>query len=185
MEHPYHRFSELFAQLGLAADPQEIRRFLAAHAPLDPAVRLEDAPFWSPAQAALLREKLLEDADWAEVVDQLSAALRVPRIKVVCLCASWCGVCRDFVAHYAQTRDAVPGVTFDWRDVEDDVESLGDIDVANFPCVLIGVAGEPVFYGPITPQRATLERLLQNATDMPPLPPGQPDRQTLKELLAG
>jgi len=39
-------------------------------------VKIADAPFWTPAQAAFLREKLNEDADWAELVDQLSAALR-------------------------------------------------------------------------------------------------------------
>jgi Protein of unknown function (DUF2789) len=41
-------------------------------------VRLEDAPFWSPAQARLLREELAEDADWSEVIDRLSLALRRP-----------------------------------------------------------------------------------------------------------
>ncbi len=70
------RFTALFSQLGLADDPAGIAGFIRAHAPLDPAVRLEDAPFWTPAQASLLREELQEDADWAEVVDQLNAALR-------------------------------------------------------------------------------------------------------------
>jgi len=70
------RFTALFSQLGLADDPAGIAEFIRAHAPLDPAVRLEDAPFWTPAQASLLREELQEDAEWAEVVDQLNAALR-------------------------------------------------------------------------------------------------------------
>ena len=39
-------------------------------------VALADAPCWTPAQAAFLREEILEDADWAEVVDQLDARLR-------------------------------------------------------------------------------------------------------------
>lgn len=72
----HHRFSELFAQLGLPGDPDSIARFIAQHAPLPAAVRLEDAPCWTPAQAALLREQLQADADWAEVVDQLNLALR-------------------------------------------------------------------------------------------------------------
>ena len=41
-----------------------------------PGVRLPDASFWSPAQAAFLRDALAADSDWAEVVDALSAALR-------------------------------------------------------------------------------------------------------------
>lgn len=78
MEHPFHRFSELFTQLGLPADGDSVRRFIDSHAPLDSAVRIEEAPFWSPAQSALLREALLGDADWAPVVDQLNSALRQP-----------------------------------------------------------------------------------------------------------
>ena len=76
MEPTVHPFSELFAQLGLADDPASIRRFIADHAPLDDGLRLEEAPFWSPAQAQLLREERIEDADWAIVVDQLNLALR-------------------------------------------------------------------------------------------------------------
>ncbi len=76
MEHSYHRFSELFAQLGLPVDIGGIRQFIAQHSPLDAQVKLEDASFWSPAQATMLREEILRDADWAEVVDQLNAALR-------------------------------------------------------------------------------------------------------------
>ena len=71
-----HRFSALFAQLGLPNDPAGIAEFIRAHSPLDPAIRIEDAAFWTPAQASLLRDELLEDADWAEVVDQLNAVLR-------------------------------------------------------------------------------------------------------------
>ncbi|MBB2484175.1 DUF2789 family protein [Mitsuaria sp. WAJ17] len=50
--------------------------FLLNHSPLPATLRLEDAPCWSVAQAALLREELRADADWAELVDQLNAALR-------------------------------------------------------------------------------------------------------------
>jgi hypothetical protein len=76
MDKHFHRFAELFQQLGLPADADSIAGFLHRHAPLAPGVALADAPFWSAAQASLLRESLHADADWAEVVDQLSAALR-------------------------------------------------------------------------------------------------------------
>jgi hypothetical protein len=78
MSPHHHRFCELFAQLGLPSDVPGITAFIQRHAPLPSAVRLEDAPFWTPAQAALLRDELQEDADWAEVVDQLNLALREP-----------------------------------------------------------------------------------------------------------
>ncbi|MBH2037680.1 MAG: DUF2789 domain-containing protein [Pseudomonadales bacterium] len=76
MEPPYHRFTELFAQLGLPVDVVGIRQFIAQHSPLEAEVKLEDASFWSQAQATMLREEIFLDADWAEVVDQLNAALR-------------------------------------------------------------------------------------------------------------
>lgn len=76
METPNHRFSDLFAQLGLPCDVDGIARFLAAHAPLADGVRLADAPFWTLAQATFLREALLQDSDWADPIDHLSQALR-------------------------------------------------------------------------------------------------------------
>ncbi|NMG43600.1 DUF2789 family protein [Aromatoleum toluvorans] len=76
MEQPLHTMSNLFAQLGLPSDDSAIDRFIAAHAPLPCAVELAQAPFWTPQQAAFLAEELKEDADWAEIVDQLNARLR-------------------------------------------------------------------------------------------------------------
>lgn len=76
MSPHFHRFGELFEQLGLPADVPGIATFIQCHSPLHPATRLEDAAFWSPAQAALLREHLQDDSDWTGVVDRLNLALR-------------------------------------------------------------------------------------------------------------
>ena len=76
MNRSYHRFTELFLQLGLPSDVDGIKHFLENHSPLDPSIRLENAPFWTQAQSTLLRDEILQDADWAEVIDQLNAALR-------------------------------------------------------------------------------------------------------------
>jgi Protein of unknown function (DUF2789) len=71
-----HTLEDLFGQLGLASTPEDIRRFVTRHRPLAPGVRLADAAFWTPAQAQFLREEFTEDADWAEVVDQLNVMLQ-------------------------------------------------------------------------------------------------------------
>ncbi|WP_114652591.1 DUF2789 family protein [Polynucleobacter necessarius] len=90
MEKSFHPFSELFLQLGLpsdgnsikalidrhASDGNSIKALIDRHAPLDEAIELADAPFWTPSQARLLRDELLLDADWAEIVDQLNKDLR-------------------------------------------------------------------------------------------------------------
>ncbi|WP_192980332.1 DUF2789 domain-containing protein [Pseudomonas sp. EggHat1] len=75
MENPTHSLPALFKQLGLPDDATSINAFISTHSPLPATCSLADAPFWSPAQAALLREEILEDADWAEVVDQLNLRL--------------------------------------------------------------------------------------------------------------
>ena len=76
MDQPIHRFAQLFAQLGLPADNQAIAQFIATHSPLRSDIDLADAPFWTQGQTAFLKEEKLEDADWAELVDQLNLALR-------------------------------------------------------------------------------------------------------------
>lgn len=76
MELSNHTMSDLFAQLGLPSDEAAIESFIETHRPLGPGVPLSQAGFWTPAQASFLREEVLEDADWAEVIDALSAALR-------------------------------------------------------------------------------------------------------------
>ncbi|CAM5307740.1 DUF2789 domain-containing protein [Thauera mechernichensis] len=76
MDTGIHTLNDLFAQLGLPNSDAEINDFIRAHAPLPDFVKLADAPCWTPSQATFLREELAEDADWAELIDQLSAALR-------------------------------------------------------------------------------------------------------------
>jgi hypothetical protein len=49
---------------------------VAVHSPLKPELKLADAFFWTDSQKAFLREEILEDADWAEVVDELNLMLR-------------------------------------------------------------------------------------------------------------
>ena len=79
METPVHSLPALFKQLGLPDDAVSIDQFIASHSPLKPDLHLADAFFWSEAQRQLLRDELLEDADWAEVVDQLDVLLRKGR----------------------------------------------------------------------------------------------------------
>ena len=75
MERPVHSMNNLFAQLGEASDDAAIARFIETH-PLPDGLALHEAPFWKPAQAAFLREALMDDADWAEIADELSSELR-------------------------------------------------------------------------------------------------------------
>lgn len=75
MEASLHTLNHLFAQLGLPASDAEIDSFIHKHRHLAGYISLADAPYWTPAQATFLREEILKDADWAEVIDQLNARL--------------------------------------------------------------------------------------------------------------
>jgi hypothetical protein len=76
MDTNKHTLQTLFKQLGLASDEKAIASFIAEHKPLPDMVPLVQAEFWSLGQRAFLDESLKEDADWAEVVDQLDTLLR-------------------------------------------------------------------------------------------------------------
>lgn len=75
MEHPLHSMSNLFAQLGEANDALSIQRFIDSHRPVSGGVLLYEADFWSAAQASFLKDAWFDDADWAEVTDELNMAL--------------------------------------------------------------------------------------------------------------
>ena len=75
MEAPTHNLEGLFDQLGLDSSPAAIDGFIARHSPLDADLKMIDAPFWTPQQAAFLKQQLREDADWAPGVDELNLRL--------------------------------------------------------------------------------------------------------------
>lgn len=75
MEGFTHDMNSLFAQLGQASDDGSIARFIETHRPLNGDVQLHDAVFWTSAQAGFLQESILDDGEWAEIVDVLNAVL--------------------------------------------------------------------------------------------------------------
>ena len=87
-------------------------------------------------------------------------------VLVACLCAEWCGVCRDYRSSFEQVKAAIqleyPQAQFLWIDVEDEADLLHPLDVEDFPTLLIAVADTPRFFGPLTPQAQTLERMVRS-----------------------
>jgi thioredoxin 1 len=91
---------------------------------------------------------------------RMRAAARTPGTLVVCLCADWCGTCRDYRPVFDRAADLHPSMRFDWLDIEDDAELVGELDIETFPTVLIADAEGVVFFGPLLPQPDHLLRLL-------------------------
>ncbi len=82
-------------------------------------------------------------------------------ILVVCLCAQWCGVCREYERVFAQVGALFPAIRFVWVDVEDESDQIDPIEVDNFPTLLIAVDQQPRFFGTLTPQPQMLERIVR------------------------
>ena len=107
-----------------------------------------------------------------------------PRVNwVVCLCADWCGLCRDYGELFTQMAARYPGSRFAWLDIEDHAELVGDIEVETFPTLLVADAGGTRFLGPLTPHAQTLSRLLDSLAQESHATPHLPSTQALLQAL--
>jgi len=86
---------------------------------------------------------------------------------VACLCAQWCGVCRDWRAAFEEQARAHPQLAFAWVDVEDEADAMGDVDIETFPSLLVARGNEALFLGPIPPSGAGLARLIATLQAQP------------------
>jgi thiol-disulfide isomerase/thioredoxin len=103
-------------------------------------------------------------------------------VLVVCLCARWCGLCRDYEQVFAQVATRFPAMRFAWIDIEDDAERVDPVEVDNFPTLLIAVNRQPHFFGTLTPQPQLLERIVrERSTQADPALAARPD---LRDLVA-
>ncbi len=83
---------------------------------------------------------------------------------ITCLCAAWCDTCDDYRAVFDSEAARRAGrVQFRWIDIEDESALVGDLEVENFPTLVITRAGQAQFYGTITPHARTLTRLIDAA----------------------
>ncbi len=110
--------------------------------------------------------------------------MAAPTRWVICLCADWCGLCRDYGAVFSEMALRYPESRFVWLDIEDEAALVGDLEVETFPTLLIADAGGTRFLGPLTPHAQTLSRLLESLeqTDVRPVP-HLPSTQALLQAL--
>ena len=91
--------------------------------------------------------------------------------RVVCLCASWCCTCREYREGFEALAAAFPRTAFLWLDVEQEhpwSDWMSDLDVVNFPTLLIQRHEAVLFYGPMLPQHGILSRTLENFVSQTP-----------------
>lgn len=95
-----------------------------------------------------------------------------PTWWVACLCAAWCGVCRDFLPMFTDSARANPRMRFAWVDVEDEDETMGDVDIQTFPTLLVARGDQVLYLAPIPPLASQFTRLLARLQAQPVPDPG-------------
>ncbi|MDE2605274.1 MAG: thioredoxin family protein [Burkholderiales bacterium] len=93
---------------------------------------------------------------------------------VACLCAAWCGVCRDWLPQFTEQARAHPDLRFAWVDVEDEDETMGEVDIVTFPTLLVGRGEQVLYLAPIPPLGTQFTRLLARLRGQAQPDPGVP-----------
>lgn len=93
---------------------------------------------------------------------QLAAALDAGKWVVACLCAGWCDVCKQYRAGFDALASEFPDHQFVWIDIEDQADLVGDLDVENFPTILLQHRDTVAFYGTMLPEPRQVARLLES-----------------------
>lgn len=92
--------------------------------------------------------------------DTIAQALASDRWVVACLCAAWCGTCTSYRNSFESVAARHPDKLFVWIDVEDEADVVGDLDVENFPTLLIQRDDVVAFFGTTLPDPALADRLV-------------------------
>lgn len=79
---------------------------------------------------------------------------------VTCLCATWCLTCEAYRPTFAVIAERFPDMTFRWVDIEDEAQVVGELDIQNFPTLLIQSGTKVRFFGTVTPQPRVLEAIV-------------------------
>lgn len=96
----------------------------------------------------------------------IQAMTKETEFEVICLCAEWCGTCRDYRTEFAALATSFGNSLFRWLDIEDEADELGDLDVENFPTLLIRSGSYVLFYGTMLPHIGHLKRMLETFADL-------------------
>ena len=90
-----------------------------------------------------------------------SAESAAAEFLVVCLCAEWCGVCREYRSAFQEIAGQFSTARFHWLDIEAHADELGDLEVENFPTLLIKRREWVLFYASMPPSPSHLQRTLR------------------------
>jgi len=91
---------------------------------------------------------------------QLTSILSNGGSVIVCLCAGWCSSCQTYFSNFSKLSQRYQELVFAWVDIEDQAELIGEIDVINFPTLLIQHGNTVVFFGQVAMDFHLSERVI-------------------------
>jgi hypothetical protein len=80
---------------------------------------------------------------------------------IACLCAAWCDTCTAYKIKFDELASLHPDQRFVWIDIEDRADIVGDLDITNFPTLLIQHGDIVSFFGTVQPDLRLADRLLR------------------------
>lgn len=93
--------------------------------------------------------------------DAIQIELNTKPWLVACLCAAWCDTCQAYRSGFDQLRLQHLNKCFAWIDIEDHANLVEDLDIENFPTLLIQYEEKILFLGTMLPDANLVNRLLQ------------------------
>ncbi len=114
---------------------------------------------WCAARSriALMHSLTLASTNRHDIATRIAG----PRWIVACLCAAWCGTCASYRSAFEALAARHPDKDFIWIDIEDQADVVGDLDVDNFPTLLIQHQDTVAFFGTMLPDPALADRLVK------------------------
>jgi thioredoxin-like negative regulator of GroEL len=98
--------------------------------------------------------------------DDIGAAIAGERWVVACLCAGWCGTCTSYRDAFESLAGRHPDKVFVWIDIEDQADVVGDLDVDNFPTLLLQRGETVAFFGAVLPDPKVAQRMIQAQAEL-------------------
>jgi thioredoxin 1 len=86
------------------------------------------------------------------------------RLLIACFCAAWCRTCDDYEQVFDRLRVSFGArADFAWVDIEDQSDVLDNVDVENFPTLLISGQEHVYFWGTLLPHEGVAVQMIQRA----------------------
>jgi len=128
---------------------------------------------------------ILITAGISDIIAPMPNANSLPSsaVLVACLCAQWCGTCRDYRPIFDQLQIEFEAAHFVWVDIEDEADLVDPVEVDNFPTLLVVAGGRARFFGTLMPHIDALRRILQTQLSPERSSSVEPQAQALAQRL--